>query len=358
LEVTRRTISLLVLLVVGLPRNSAAQLDDVPADTVIHLERTSCFGPCPIYAVTIDAQGTITYNGIKFVRVVGRQIAHIAPSLVARLLATAARVHFFDLHDAYRVIENPDGTVMTVTDQPTTIVTITVNGRTKRVEDYVGAPDSLMSFEREVDDVARTIRWIFLDEATLEELRTAGWSASGDEGATLLQQAIGRDDLAIARTLIEMGGRLDGPPTNRLPALVFAHSAAMVDLLVHAGADPNERPIGKVAAMTPLMGTAYKDAGVAEALIKAGARVDDVDNERNALWYAACRGNWRVVTVLLRAGASVHGPAEMSALECTRRVRQGALARQRTVFDSGQPTVDDYDRVIALLEQAEKPIKR
>ena len=47
------------------------------------------------------------------------------------------------MRDAYRVIENPDGTVTMVTDLPTTIVTITVNGRTKRVEDYVGAPDAL-----------------------------------------------------------------------------------------------------------------------------------------------------------------------------------------------------------------------
>jgi hypothetical protein len=277
---------------------------------------------------------------------------------VATLLASAERIHFFDMRDAYRVIENTDGSVSSPTDFPTTIVTITVNGHTKRVEDYVGAPDVLAQFEREIDEAARTTRWIFFDEETFGELIRSGWSASGEEGATFLQQAIGRDDIAIARTLIEMGGDLAGPPERRLPPLLSAHSGSMVDLLVKAGADPNERPIGRVAARTPLMGTDYKDAGVAEALLKAGARVEDLDGGRSALWYAACAGNWRVVKVLLGAGANARGSADMSAVECTRRARQDEMSRRRTVLDRGRPTIEDFDQVIGLLEDAEKRINR
>lgn len=132
----------------------------------------------------------------------------------------------------------------------------------------------------------------------------------------------------------------------------------MVDLLVKAGADPNERPIGTVAARTPLMATSYKDASVAEALLKAGAHLEDVDGGRTALWYGACAGNWRVVTVLLRAGANPRGSTGMSAADCTRQARQSAAGRRRTVLDRGAPTVEDFDRVLALLEDAEKQIKR
>jgi len=53
----------------------------------------------------------------------------------------------------------------------------------------------------------------------------------------------------------------------------------MVRLLVKAGANPNERPIGRVGPQTPLMTTAYKDAAVAEALLKAGALLGDSDEE-------------------------------------------------------------------------------
>jgi hypothetical protein len=138
----------------------AAQRADVPADALIRLQRTACFGACPIYTVTIDARGTVTYVGEKFVRVVGSQTARIDPSTVATLLAHAERIRFFDLRDGYHFIENPDGSHTTVTDLPTKIVTVTANGRTKRVEDYVGAPVALADFEREIDEAAGTERWI------------------------------------------------------------------------------------------------------------------------------------------------------------------------------------------------------
>jgi hypothetical protein len=341
-------------LVVGLAATACAQGVDVPRDTIIQLQRTSCLGTCPVYTVTIDARGRVTYDGERSVRVVGRRTAQIAPSGVATLLARAEGIRFFEMRDAYRVIEYPNGSVSSPSDLPTKIVTVTVNGRTKRVEDYVAAPDALGEFEREIDEAAGTKRWIFLDENALEELVRSGWSASSDEGAALLEQAIERDDITIARRMIELGSKLGGPARNPLPPLISARSSAMVDLLVKAGADPNERSIGRVPDWPPLMRTAYKDAGVAEALLKAGARLEELDNGRSALWYAACAGNWGVVTVLVRAGANPRGAADMSAVECTRQARRDELNRRRTVLDRGRPTVEDFDKVIALLESVDK----
>jgi hypothetical protein len=51
--------------------------------------------------------------------------------------------------------------------------------------------------------------------------------------------------------LIELGSDLDGPPKQPAAALISARSSTMVDLLVKAGANPNEPPIGRVAARTP-----------------------------------------------------------------------------------------------------------
>lgn len=352
------TLALHVVLALAIGVGTAAAQDVVvPADTMIRLQRTACLGPCPIYTVTIDARGTVTYVGERFVRVVGRRTTRINRAVVAALLVRAERIRFFDLRDAYRVIENPDGTETHVTDLPTQIVTLTVNRQTKRVEDYVGAPDALADFEHAIDEAAGTGRWIFLDEAALEELVCSGWSASGDEGAALLQEAIRRDEPAIARRLIELGSDIDGPRSHRLPPLLLARSGAMVEVLVKAGANPNERPVGTVGARTPLMTTAYKDAAVAEALLTAGARLEDMDEGRTALWHAACGGNWRVVRVLLDAGANPRGSTGMSAAECARQARQREANRRRTVIDYG-PTVQDLDRVIQLLENAERRINR
>jgi uncharacterized protein DUF6438 len=106
---------------------AAAQI--IPPDVVIRLERTFCFGECPVYSVSIDAMGNVTYDGTEFVRVKGRQTDRIPVPRVAELLATADRIGFFDLRDQYRTIRNPDRTETMVTDLPTTFVTITRGGR-------------------------------------------------------------------------------------------------------------------------------------------------------------------------------------------------------------------------------------
>ncbi len=129
--------------------NGLAQ--SVPDDVLITLERTTCFGTCPKYKVTIDAKGNVTFDGEKFVKAEGRQTDRIPVARVAELLATADRIKFFDLEDKYTAL---------VTDLPTTFVTITRGGRTKRIMDYYGAPGGLHQLEAQIDEAAGTKRWI------------------------------------------------------------------------------------------------------------------------------------------------------------------------------------------------------
>jgi len=70
---------------------------------------------------------------------------------VAALVATVDRIRFFELEDKYREL---------ITDLPTTFVTVTRGGRTKRIEDYFGAPKSLKELERAIDETARVAGWI------------------------------------------------------------------------------------------------------------------------------------------------------------------------------------------------------
>jgi hypothetical protein len=160
-RVLHRLAAVAILLAVsGTPSGVDAQSEGVPDDLVITLERTRCFGACPVYSVTIDAKGNVTYEGRRFVHVEGRATDRIPVARVAALLATARRIGFFDLRDQYLTRKNPDGSETRVTDLPTTFVTITSEGRTKRVEDYFGAPESLQEFEQQIDDAAGTKRWI------------------------------------------------------------------------------------------------------------------------------------------------------------------------------------------------------
>lgn len=131
--------------------SSSEATQAIPDDFVISLERTACFGACPVYSVSIDARGNVTYDGAKFVRTVGRQTDRVPVPRVAALVQLVDRIRFFELDDKYREL---------ITDLSTTFVTVTRDGRRKRIEDYFGAPESLKQLERAIDETARTAQWI------------------------------------------------------------------------------------------------------------------------------------------------------------------------------------------------------
>ncbi len=343
-----------LLVAVGLattPAPTAAQ--GVPDDFVIKLERTACFGECPVYSVSIDAIGNVTYEGTKFVRVEGRQTDRIQVSRVAALLATAERIGFFDLRDQYRTIRNPDGTETVMTDLPTAYVTITRGGRSKRVEDYLGAPEALRQLEQLIDDTARTNRWIRLDAQTLQQLVRDGWSPSSEERAELLRKALQHDEVDVVKALLEIGADPNAAyyGTNT-PPLMMVRSSAAARALLEAGAVPFVRNDN---GGTPLGWAVHMGPEVTQVLLKAGVQVDQpTDSDgRTALWQAACRGDVDLVKLLLNAGANpTLRPDGTSAVDCARQGRENARLRRPSVLDSKPPFNEDFDGVIALLEQA------
>jgi len=110
---------------------------------------------CPSYTVSIDGAGNVTYNGLRFVGTTGEQHEKASREDVQALLSAFDAVHFESLQDAYRAH---------VTDLPSTIVTLTRNGHTKRVVDYagtsVGMPEAVREIEQQIDRVANTAQWV------------------------------------------------------------------------------------------------------------------------------------------------------------------------------------------------------
>lgn len=129
------------------------------AGATIELKRTQCFGPCPAYSVTISGTGDVTWRGDANVAVRGEANDRIDPRIVEALLVRARSAGFFDLRDIYRA---------DVTDGPTFTITVTLAGRTKRVEDYdgalVGMPYEVTLLEQAIDRAARTARRIGPDQ--------------------------------------------------------------------------------------------------------------------------------------------------------------------------------------------------
>jgi hypothetical protein len=119
------------------------------------LERTACYGRCPIYTVTVLRDGTVTWQGRRFVKVVGSATAKLPARTVAALAAAFRRADFFALADRY---DHRD-----VTDNPSAITTFSDGTRTKKIDHYYGdesAPAALRELEARVDELAGTARWV------------------------------------------------------------------------------------------------------------------------------------------------------------------------------------------------------
>lgn len=121
---------------------------------VIELERGQCFGRCPAYEVTVTNSGA-TFVGEAYVNAKGKHEASIDPEALRKLAQRFIDADFYSMDGEY---------VAGVTDNPTYTVSISIDGRKKKVVDYVGTwvgmPAVIRELEDAVDELAQTDRWI------------------------------------------------------------------------------------------------------------------------------------------------------------------------------------------------------
>ncbi|MGH6613728.1 DUF6438 domain-containing protein [Sphingomonas sp.] len=158
-------------------------LKDLRTVSII-LERSECFGTCPSYRVELRGTGEIIYEGRKYVLVEGQHRATVDPQRVAALVERFRQDDFWSLRPAY---------IASITDNPSYRLTLSIDGQTKTVTDYVGKeagmPDSVTALEEAVDKVAGARRWITGDKETLDSLRHEQWNFSSPATAGMLARA-------------------------------------------------------------------------------------------------------------------------------------------------------------------------
>ncbi|RJF89644.1 hypothetical protein D3874_23930 [Oleomonas cavernae] len=201
-----RSAILSIVLLALLGACTSEPVDDPSAsNTVITLRRGVCMGSCPVYEVTIDGDGKVTFDGGYFVAVATSIDYRISTRDVADLLEKFKAADFFSLEDRYDA---------GVDDAPTYEISLQIDGRKKTVIDsmgsHVGAPAGLQDLEREIDRVAGTRRWIVLGPDTVEGLKEQDISADSQilaDGFACSLESIS-DDQAFA--LLQAGIRANG----------------------------------------------------------------------------------------------------------------------------------------------------
>jgi hypothetical protein len=116
--------------------------------TEITLERTTCFGTCPAYTVTLRSDGTITYEGRRFVEMTGTYQGQVYG--FARLAHLILSEGYFNLKDNYSA---------RVTDMPSAITSVVMNGKRKTIMNYGDAgPVELWGIEMAIDGMLKSAR--------------------------------------------------------------------------------------------------------------------------------------------------------------------------------------------------------
>lgn len=120
------------------------------APIVAALVREPCLDGCPIYAVTIYADGTVQYDGVGNVDVVGRRVSHVDAQAIATL-----RERFADSGWAQTGAIPWGGCYDLAT------VTVTLDGKTLHwmLGDQV-VPSNIAGLDFTIDTVAGTDRWV------------------------------------------------------------------------------------------------------------------------------------------------------------------------------------------------------
>ena len=135
--------------------------DTIPGATAIAtLERTGCYGECPVYRLTVHNDGSVVYVGTRWVKVLGRQVYKLSEAQMAELQSAFERANFSQLRD-YDKVESTDDDWAHLSDRR--------GGGFKRVRHYHGdnaAPPVLGALEDEVDRIVDSGRLVGVPSAT------------------------------------------------------------------------------------------------------------------------------------------------------------------------------------------------
>ncbi len=112
---------------------------------VARIERTACFGRCPIYNASIYKSGLVIYIGEKWVEREGHYKAVLSKDKVKALFEEAESIGFFKMEEAY---DSPY-----VTDLPSTIITLQKDDVLKIVANRYQGPEELHQFGLYFDEL-------------------------------------------------------------------------------------------------------------------------------------------------------------------------------------------------------------
>lgn len=133
-----------VCLLAACKTQEASQVS-VADDFLLRITRTPCYGTCPDFTMTVDANGNVAYTGRNFVDNLGMYSKRISRKQVKQLVQILEEGKFWEYNEVY---DNQG-----VTDLPSIITECTHNGKSRQVLNRIGAPKELGEMQVKLEEV-------------------------------------------------------------------------------------------------------------------------------------------------------------------------------------------------------------
>jgi hypothetical protein len=120
------------------------------------IQRTACFGSCPVYTLAIYRDGTVEFEGRAYVNVCGKAVGRISPDKVSQLERQLSDARVTAMDAVYDDLSFTDASSAYLWFRPS-------RGRTKGIAHYLGdagAPEALLRAEKAVDTAANVEQWV------------------------------------------------------------------------------------------------------------------------------------------------------------------------------------------------------
>lgn len=132
-------------------------------DTVITLQRSSCYGTCPAYEVIVFGDGTLVFNGYRDVKTIGPTKSRIDKSQLLNLLSAFRDFGYYNVEA--HLNEKGKDCPEYWTDNPTASTSIRVSGHYKELTHYYGCQgakiaEKATALESKIDEILGTTKWI------------------------------------------------------------------------------------------------------------------------------------------------------------------------------------------------------
>ena len=138
---------ILGFMVIGCKSSKQAKGEMYP---IITIEKTACYGTCPAYLFKAYPDGSVTYTGKDYVKLVGEYKAIISKEELANIKTLLDEADYFSFANVYSA---------NITDLPTTYLYYDDGKQNKKITDYHGAPESLKKLEQDLETLINAINW-------------------------------------------------------------------------------------------------------------------------------------------------------------------------------------------------------